>query len=110
MKIQVEVDNQLIRDLIETFITAEPYWGLVRQITPPLREWTPETGTLTVEPYEDPDDFETSTVDYESILFALQEMASERPYDFGQILDETYDWQVSDTFMQYAALGEIIYG
>ncbi len=122
-KVTTEIDNDKVAGLLCTaFEGGASYWAEVLDKKAPRRkptfrgDWNEYTtysyplGTGGRVRIKDRESGKIYTLNRASILKGLQLMAEKAPNHFGDFVNENDDADTGDVFLQYALLGDLIYG
>lgn len=132
MKVNLEVNDDLIKDLIITALEGgSNYWydldkedlnkvkahyhpevrcnkPFAEMIAEKVIENKIKIAIYDVESEDEPE--KLGILSFESIKTGLRLMLTHSPIQFGDIFSETYDVYTADTLLQYAVMGKIVYG
>ena len=113
------ISKEVLEGLIVTAFEGGSMWFITKVI--PNREWKVKGENLTdflTRMFMEVDGYELriySNDDEEELLGTLtyqgiEEAFEKNPYHYGQFVDESYDADTADHIMQFAVLGELVYG
>jgi hypothetical protein len=114
----IEVADEMVKDLfITAFEGGSSYWAEVNQETPAgegavserFWAWFEKGGSMGICSSEDATE-ELGEVNMTSIARALQIMHDEWPEQFEALVDESFDAETADIFLQLACMGEVEFG
>lgn len=113
------ISKEILESLLVTAFEGGSMWFITKEI--PNRDWMEKKENLTdflTRMFMDIDGYELpiySNDDEEELLGTLtyqgiEEAFEKNPYHYGQFVDESYDADTADHIMQFAVMGELVYG
>ena len=112
------ISKQVLEDLIVTAFEGGSMWCIVKDY-----DWTGKnegenfTDFISRRLYDDPSfSIQIFDIEDENELLGtltyqgIEEAFEKNPYHYGQFVDESYDANTADHIMQFAVMGEMVYG
>ena len=113
VKMEIEVSEQLIKDMLVTGLEgAINYWAICMNFDEFKYDYSKfETNdfSLILNDAEDVEE-ELGKLNRDGIVKGIKLMAANSPEHFADMMAEAGDATTGDVFIQYAVLGEIVYG